>query len=140
MKIASMMLSMLACIVLLPGCGQSDKINASNDQSLYRSVTGLQQTLPVNEQVEFQVSFWSLKRYAKDDAEFRTLVHRKTVPEVIELGKQNFARQSEAANPDFTKYASWDAMIDELVKERKESELRPRKSDPRDSNNRIHNM
>jgi hypothetical protein len=140
MKIASMMVSGVACVVLLLGCGQSDKINASNDRSLYRSVTGLQQNLPVQEQVEFQVSFWSLKQYAKDDAEFRNLVHRKTVPEVIELGKQNFTRQYEAGNPDFTKYASWDAMIDELVTERKESELRPRKTDPRDDANRIHNM
>lgn len=140
MNLKSIIISMLGCIMLLQGCGQSDKINASNDRSLYRSVTGLQRNLPTRQQVEFQVSFWSLKQYAENESEFRTLVHRKSVPEVIELGKENFNRQSEAGNAEFTKYPSWAEMIDGLVEERKQSELRPRKSDPRDQSNRIHNM
>ena len=128
------------CFGLTVGCGQSDKINASSDNSLYRSVTGIQRTLPVREQVEFQVAFWSLKQYADNEPDFRALVHRKTVPEIIELGKQNFAEQSEAGNPDFTKYASWDEMIGELLEERKKSELRPNREQQRDRDNRIHNM
>jgi hypothetical protein len=127
-------------VSLVTGCGQSDKINASTDKSLFRSVSGIERNLPAKQQVEFQVSFWSLKQYAESDAGFRTLVHRKTVPEIIELGKQNFAAQLEAGNPDFTKYSSWDAMIEELVQERKQSELRPKKGDPRDQDNLIHNM
>lgn len=140
MKINSIIIITLACVSLVTGCGQSDKINASNERSLYRSVIGLQRNLPEKEQIEFQVSFWSLKQYAESEAGFRTMVHRKNVPEIIELGKQNFATQYEAGNPDFTKYSSWDAMIEELVEERKQSELRPKKGDPRDQDNLIHNM
>ncbi|MCI0734185.1 MAG: hypothetical protein L0Y38_10245 [Methylococcaceae bacterium] len=139
MKINSIIIT-LACVSFAMGCGQSDKINASSDRSLYRSVSGVERTLAEKEQVEFQVSFWSLKQYAKSEIEFREMVHRKTAPEIIELGKRNFATQYESGNPDFTKYASWDAMIGELVEERKQSELRPKKSDPRDNDNLIHNM
>lgn len=139
MKIHSLLMSALLCLGPLAGCGQSDKINAVNDKSLYRSVTGIQRTLPAKEQVEFQVSFWSLKQFATNEEEFRNQVHRKTAPEVIEMGKENFAKQKDALNPEFTKYASWDAMIEELSEERKRSELRP-KADPRDKSNLIHNM
>jgi hypothetical protein len=141
MKIKSIIIMMLlAFTCLIAGCGQSDKINAKNDRSLFRSVTGLQRSLPTEKRVEFQVSFWSLKQFAANEEAFRESVHRKTVPEVIEMGKQNFKTQIEAGNPDFTKYSSWDAMIDELVEDRKKSELRPRKDDPRDKGNLIHDM
>lgn len=140
MKIISITIIMLVCAGLTTGCGPSDKINASNDKSLYRSVSGIEHTLPEKQQIEFQVSFWSLKQYAKSELEFREMVHRKTASEVIELGKQNFATQSGAGNPDFTKYPSWDAMINQLLEERKQSELRPKRSDPRDKDNLIHNM
>ncbi|MGH8498784.1 MAG: hypothetical protein ACRERV_08275 [Methylococcales bacterium] len=139
MKINSIMIIMLACLGFIAACGQSDQINASNDRSLYRSITGLQRNLPAKQRVEFQVAFWSLKQYAENESEFRNMVHRKTVPEIIELGKQNFAAQYAAANPDFTKYSSWDAMVEELTEERRKSELRP-KNDPRDKGNLIHNM
>ncbi|MGH8549141.1 MAG: hypothetical protein ACRERU_11190 [Methylococcales bacterium] len=140
MKINSIIIIALVCVSLGTGCGQSDKINAGSDRSLSRSVSGIERNLPVKQQVEFQVSFWSLKQYAESEAGFRTMVHRKTVAEIIELGKQNFATQYEAGNPDFIKYSSWDAMIEELLEERKQSELRPKKGDPRDQDNLIHNM
>ncbi len=139
MKINSIMMIILACVGLIAGCGQSDKLNAGNDRSLYRSVTGLQSNLPAKQRVEFQVSFWSLKQYAKSEDEFRKMVHLKTVPEIIEIGKQHYATQYAAGNPDFTKYSSWDTMIEQLVEERRKSELRPNK-DPRDNDNLIHNM
>ncbi|MGR9106485.1 MAG: DUF6694 family lipoprotein [Gammaproteobacteria bacterium] len=139
MKIDSIIIIVI-CAGVLIGCGQSDKINASSESSLYRSVVGIQRSLPAKRQVEYQVSFWSLKQFAENESEFRKLVHRKSVEEIIELGKENFARQNEVGNPEFTKYASWDDMISNLLEERKQSELRPRKEDVRDQSNRIHNM
>ncbi|MGH8551976.1 MAG: hypothetical protein ACRERS_01655 [Methylococcales bacterium] len=138
MKINSIIMIMLACLGLF-ACGQGDKLNAANDKSLYRSVTWLQRSVPAKQQVEFQVAFWSLKQYATNESEFRKQVHRKTVLEIIELGKENFARQSQALNPEFTKFASWDAMIEKLTEERKQSELRPH-NDARDKGNLIHSM
>jgi hypothetical protein len=133
-------LLLLIFAVLLSACGQSDKINARSDRSMYRSVTGMQRNLPAEEKVEFQVSFWSLKQFAENEAEFRDQVHRKTVPEIIELGKQNFVEQSAKGNAKFNMYATWEEMIVELVEERKRTELRQGRRDPRDEGNKIHKM
>ena len=133
-------LLVLIFAVLLSACGQSDKINARSDRSMYRSMSGIQRNLPAKQKVEFQVSFWSLKQFAENEAEFRDQVHRKTVPEIIELGKQNFTTQSAKGNAKFIKYATWDEMIAELVEERKRTELRSGRRDPRDEGNKIHKM
>lgn len=125
---------------LLSACGQSDKINARSDRSMYRSMSGIQRNLPAQQKVEFQVSFWSLKQFAENEAEFRDQIHRKTVPEIIELGKENFTAQSAKGNAKFIKYATWDEMIAELVEERKRTELRAGRRDPRDEGNKIHKM
>ncbi|MCS5566167.1 MAG: hypothetical protein NZ729_07765 [Methylococcales bacterium] len=133
-------LLVLILAVLLSACGQSDKINARSDRSMYRSMSGIQRNLPAQQKVEFQVSFWSLKQFAENEAEFRDQIHRKTVPEIIELGKENFAAQSAKGNAKFIKYATWDEMIAELVEERKRTELRAGRRDPRDEGNKIHKM
>ena len=133
-------LLVLIFAVLLSACGQSDKINARSDRSMYRSLSGIQRNLPAQQKVEFQVSFWSLKQFAENEAEFRDQIHRKTVPEIIELGKENFAAQSAKGNAKFIKYATWDEMIAELVEERKRTELRAGRRDPRDEGNKIHKM
>jgi hypothetical protein len=133
-------LLVLIFAVLLSACGQSDKINARSDRSMYRSMSGIQRNLPAQQKVEFQVSFWSLKQFAENEAEFRDQIHRKTVPEIIELGKENFAAQSAKGNAKFIKYATWDEMIAELVEERKRTELRAGRRDPRDEGNKIHKM
>ncbi len=133
-------LLVLIFAVLLSACGQSDKINARSERSMYRSMSGIQRNLPAQQKVEFQVSFWSLKQFAENEAEFRDQIHRKTVPEIIELGKENFVAQSAKGNAKFIKYATWDEMIAELVEERKRTELRAGRRDPRDEGNKIHKM
>lgn len=130
----------LALMTALNGCGQADQINARSDRALFRTVSDMQRRLPKEQQVEFQVSFWSLKQYAESESEFREMVHRKSAPEIIELGKENFVTQAAAGNRDFIKYSSWNSMIADLVEERKKSALRPRKGDVRDKGNLIHNM
>ena len=39
-------LLVLIFAVLLSACGQSDKINARSDRSMYRSMSGIQRNLP----------------------------------------------------------------------------------------------
>jgi hypothetical protein len=133
-------LLLLIFAVLLSACGGSDKINARSDRSMYRSMGGIQRSLPEKQKIEFQVSFWSLKEFAENEAKFRDQIHRKTVPEIIELGQENFVAQSAMGNAKFIKYATWDEMIEELVQERKRTELRPGRRDPRDEGNTIHKM
>lgn len=136
MKIKTFVYLTSLCLLTV-GCGKGDQINANSDNSLYRSVTTLQRRLPEQERVEFEVSFWSLKQFAVSESTFRTQVNGKTVPEVIEMGKENFAAQKVAGNPDYHKYQSWEVMIAELVKERRQSAIRV---DRRDRDNRIHKM
>ena len=129
---------LISVCLLAVGCGKGDQINANSDNSLYRSVTTLQRRLPDQERVEFEVSFWSLKQFAADESTFRNQVNGKTVQEVIEMGKQNFAAQKAAGHADYIKFDSWETMIAGLVKERQQSAVRVDRS--RDRDNRIHKM
>ncbi len=128
---------LISSCLLAVGCGKGDQINANSDNSLYRSVTTLQRRLPDDQRVEFEVSFWSLKQFAESESTFRTQVNGKTVHEVIEMGKQNFAAQKAAGHADYNKFESWESMIDEMVQERRRSAIRV---DRRDRSNRIHKM
>jgi len=136
MKTKTFVYLMSLCLLTV-GCGKGDQINANSDNSLYRSVIALQRRLPDQERVEFEVSFWSLKQFAQNESTFRNQVNGKTVQEVIEMGKQNFAAQKAAGNADYIKYPSWEAMIAELVKERQQSAKRV---DRRDRANRIQGL
>jgi len=111
---------LLAICLLGVGCGKGDRINASSNKTLYRSVTMIKDRLPEKERVEFEVAFWSMKQSEPDQAKFRDSVGGKSVPEIIALGKENFVQRKAAGEPAYQRYATWDDLIKGLVAEREE--------------------
>ena len=111
---------LLAICLLGVGCGKGGRINASSNKTLYRSVTMIKDRLPEKERVEFEVAFWSLKQSEPDQAKFRDMVGGKSVQEIIEMGKENFAERKAAGEEAYQRYASWDELIKGLVAEREE--------------------
>lgn len=120
-------IALVAASLGLNGC-EGQRVNANSARSLTRSVAGIERKLPENKKVEFQVSFWSLKQFSESDAAFRKTVHGQTVDRIIEMGRENFENQKAKGNPEFTKYASWEVMVTELMQERRDNELRPKRS------------
>ena len=122
-----MLVVLLATMLLVTGCGQGDKINASSNKTLYRSMIGLKGPLPERKRVEFEVSFWSLKQTSAGDKPFRSTVGGKTVDEIIAMGRDNFAQRTAAGEKGYDKYNDWDSMIDTLVKERSDVRIHGQK-------------
>src|SRR5690554_1623010 len=128
-------LAILSLSIAAVGCSGERSINAANDRTLYRSVKIMKEYLPSKQRVEFEVAFWTLKESAGTPDEFRDVVDGKTASELIALGKKNFAEQRAAGVKSFQAYASWEAMIDDFLKER--SYLNANRGDQRERHNKI---
>jgi hypothetical protein len=76
----------------------------------------LKQRMGFKKGTEFEVAFWSLKQKSADDAAFRALVDETTPEQVVEMGKQYFIERQQANDPQYTQHATWDAMIDAVIK------------------------
>lgn len=110
---------MIVTFLITVGCDRAtSSINASNKKTLNRSMTGIKRALPKAKRLEFEVSYWSLKKWSKDDSAFQDLVHRKNATELAELAKQQFDIRKAEGDPELAKYESWDSMIEILNSER----------------------
>jgi hypothetical protein len=107
----------LACI-LSTGCGGERKVNGRSNRVAALSVKKIKNYLPSEQRVPFEVGFWTIKAKYGNSDEFLDAVDGKTVTEIIESGKKIFEQLRSEGYEAYSKYDSWDDMIDQLIKER----------------------
>lgn len=133
MKKSSAVLVFIACILLI-GCNKGQQINGSSLKTVNRSVTSIKERLPLDQRIEFEVSFWTLRDEIRNNKEFLDTLDGKTPDQLIELGKELFSKRKAAGTKDYEKFATWDQMIAQYTQERIDQN-RKKTPDERDKKN-----
>lgn len=107
---------------MLAGCGNASQINGHSMKTAHQSVAIIKKHLPANQQVEFEVAYWALRKQLKDDAAFLGAIDQKTAAEVIALGKAGFAKDKAAGAPELAGYDNWEQMIAGQIEQRGEQD------------------
>ena len=92
--------------------------------------------LPQEQRIAFELSFWAIRTAYRNNKEFLDIVDGKTPDELIEVGKEVFAKRKAEGFKEYQQYANWDEMISKYTKEREEQNTK-RKRDPRDAENSV---
>ncbi len=123
-----------SALALLAGCNKSHQINGSTLKTVNRSINSIKERLPLDQRIEFEVSFWSLRDDIRNNKEFLETIDGKTPEQLIEIGKEIFAKRKASGNPEYRQYENWDQMIAQYTQERLDQN-RKIKSDERDKTN-----
>ncbi len=117
MKKLPMLLLMLSCTVLI-ACGRGQSISGHSIKTAYRSVKVMKEKLPLENRMEFQVSFWTIRDANKDDEAFLDAVDGKSPVEIVAAAKEIYQQRKASGFQPYDKYSSWEEMISEFGKER----------------------
>lgn len=132
MKKSSVVLVFLICSLFM-GCNKSHQINGSSLKTVNRSINSIKERLPLDQRIEFEVSFWTLRDEVRDNKEFLNEIDGKTPEQLIETGKELFNKRKASGAKEYEKYATWDQMIAEYTQERIDQN-RKKTPDQRDKN------
>ncbi len=135
MRVLSSVFVFIICATLI-GCTKGNQINGRSLRTANRSVSYIKDRLPMEQRVEFEVSFWSLRDEIRNNADFLDTVDGKTPEELIVLGKELFQKRKNAGFKDYEQFDSWEQMITKYTQERIDQNRRKR-PDPRDKNNNV---
>jgi len=133
MKKMTTVLLFLACSLLM-ACNKNHQINGSSMKTVNRSVSMIKERLPLDQRIEFEVSFWTLRDDIKDNGDFLEAVDGKTPEQLIETGKELFQKRKASGNKEYEQYASWEQMIAQYSQERIDQN-RKKNPDERDKKN-----
>lgn len=114
----SLMLFILSISLLLNACGNANQINGTSLKTALKSVAFIKERLPLNQRVEFEVAYWSLRNQYKDDAEFLKTIDQKSATDIVALGKAEFAKNQAAGNAEVAQFANWEQMIAQQIEQR----------------------
>lgn len=103
-------------------------------KTVNRSISMIKERLPLDQRIEFEVSFWTLRDEIKDTGEFLDAVDGKTPEQLIESGKELFQKRKAAGSKEYDQYASWEQMIAQYSQERIDQN-RKKTPDERDKKN-----
>ena len=117
MKRATTVLIFLTCALLL-GCNKSHQINGSSLKTVNRSMSSIKERLPIDQRIEYEVSFWSVRDEIRNNDEFLSAVDGKTPEQLIETGKEIFLKRKASGNKDYEKFNTWEQMITQYTQER----------------------
>ena len=135
MKLFTRMIILSFC-ALLVGCSKGNEINGRSLRTANKSVSYIKDRLPVEQRVEFEISFWSLRDEIRNNKEFLDMIDGKTPEELIALGKELFQKRKNAGFKEYAQFDSWEQMISHYTEERLDQNRRSR-PDPRDKNNNV---
>lgn len=124
---------LLAC-ALLVGCNKSHQINGSSMKTVNRSMNSIKEKLPLDQRIEYEVSFWSLRDDVRNNKDFLNEIDGLTPEQLITKGKEIFQKRKASGNKDYQKYDSWDQMISQYTQERIDQN-RKKTPDDRDKSN-----
>ena len=116
--------------LLLNACGNANQINGHSMKTAHQSVAIIKKHLPANQQVEFEVAYWALRKQIKNDAEFLSTIDQKTSADIIVLGKAGFTKDKAAGVPELAGYDNWEQMIASQIGQREEQDRSA--TDPKD--------
>ncbi len=135
MRVSTSIFLVIICASLI-SCSKGNQINGRSLRTANKSVSYIKDRLPVEQRVEFEVSFWSLRDEIRNNEEFLDTVDGKTPEELIALGKELFQKRKNAGFKDYEQFTSWEQMIADYTQERIDQNRR-KKPDPRDKNNNV---
>lgn len=133
MKKSSVALVLITC-ALMAGCNKSQQINGSSMKTVNRSISQIKERLPLDQRIEFEVSFWTLRDEIKDTGEFIDAIDGKTPEQLIETGKEIFNKRKASGKKEYEQYSTWEQMISQYSQERIEQN-RKKTPDERDKLN-----
>jgi hypothetical protein len=133
MRKATTVLILVACSLIM-GCNKSHQINGSSLKTVNRSISSIKERLPLDQRIEFEVSFWTLRDEIRNNKEFLDAIDGKTPESLIATGKEIFLKRKASGNKEYDKYANWDQMIAEYTQERIDQN-RKKTPDQRDKSN-----
>jgi hypothetical protein len=117
MKKATLILVFLVS-ALLTGCNKSQQINGSSLKTVSRSVSTIKEKLPLDQRIEFEVSYWTLRDEIRNNKDFLNEIDGKTPEQLIEKGKELFLKRKAGGDKEYSKYDTWDQMIAQYSQER----------------------
>ena len=97
-------------------------------------MNAIKERLPLDQRIEYEISFWSLRDEIRNNKEFLEAIDGKTPEQMIEIGKELFLKRKASGNKEYEQYANWDQMITEYTQERIDQN-RKKKPDDRDKKN-----
>jgi len=124
----------LCVVFLIGGCSNERTINGRSERTAAQSVKIMKEYLPSDQRVEFEMAYWTLKDAIPDSKQFLDAVDGKNVTELILLGKEHFEQRKAMGIEAYGRYASWEDMIQKLIKERAGQS---NNKDPRDKANNV---
>ncbi|MGY6274797.1 DUF6694 family lipoprotein [Methylomonas sp. MgM2] len=133
MKKVITVLVFLFCALLM-GCNKSHQINGSSLKTVNRSVNAIKDKLPLDQRIEFEVSYWSLRDEVKNNKDFLNEIDGMTPEKLIAKGKEIFQKRKAIGYKEYAQYDSWDQMIAQYTQERIDQN-RKKMPDPRDKSN-----
>jgi hypothetical protein len=131
--------SMIAGIIIfamLVGCSSSDEVSGRSIRSAYKSVIFIKRHLPVDQQVEFEVSFWTVRNATPNDKELLDKVGGKKAEEIIAMAKEIYQQRKSSGAKEYQEFTSWDQMIAKYGQERID-QTKHKKTDARDEKNNV---
>lgn len=122
-------------LLLSTGCG-APEVSGRSFKSSLRSANKIKSRLPQNLRVPFELSYWAIRDYYRDNKEFLNIVGGKTSEEIIEAGKNVFLTRKAEGFSEYQKYSTWGEMISKYQQDRQD-QLIKRKRDLRDAGNNV---
>lgn len=123
-------------ILILTGCSSGSEINGRNFKTALKSVKMIKGRLPQEQRIAFELSFWAIRTAYRKNPEFLDVVDGKTPDELIEVGKEVFAKRKAEGFEEYQQYANWDEMITKYEQDRAAQSIK-KKRDPRDAENSV---
>ena len=123
-------------ILMSTGCSKGSQINGRSFKTALKSVKMIKGRLPQEQRIAFELSFWAIRTAYRKNPEFLDIVDGKTPDELIEVGKEVFAKRKAEGFEEYQQYSNWDEMIAKYVEERAAQNTK-KKRDPRDAENSV---
>lgn len=133
MKKATTILVFLLCTFAV-ACNKSHQINGSSLKTVNRSINAIKEKLPLDQRIEFEVSFWTLRDEIRNNKDFLNEIDGKTPEQLISKGKELFEKRKASGNKEYAQYNNWDQMITQYTQERIDQN-RKKTPDARDKTN-----
>lgn len=123
-------------LLVSTGCSGGAEVSGRSFKSSLKSANRIKSRLPQNLRVPFELSYWAIRDYYRENKEFLDIVGGKNAEELIEAGKEVFLQRKADGFAEYQKYSTWGEMISKYQQERQD-QLIKRKHDPRDAGNSV---
>ncbi len=133
MRLLSILFISIA-LLISTGCTGGDQVSGRSFKSSLKSANRIKSRLPTELRIPFELSYWAIRDYYRDNKEFLDIVGGKNPEELIAEGKKVFLQRKADGFEEYQKYSTWGEMISKYQQDRKDQTIK-RKRDPRDATN-----